>query len=100
MDSLLEIPGALGGFGALGLLVWWGLRLMRQGAEDRQGAADQLTAERAQHTKIVAEKDQLIAELQRMLEAERREKWAAQDSAAVYRRRLGLDEVDTGDRSS
>lgn len=84
MDPL-DVPGALGGFGALGLLVWWGVKVMRQMAEDRR---DRIS-ERTQYAKVLAERDQTIADLRTRLESERQARWKAEDAAAEYRRRLG-----------
>lgn len=86
MDPI-DVPGWLGGFGALGLLVWWGVKVMRQMTEDRR---DRLS-ERTHYAKTLAERDETIRDLRARLEAERQARWRAEDAAADYRRRLGED---------
>ena len=89
MELLSDVPGALGGFTALGLLGWFGVRVMRQMSEDRRHSADQLHTEREQHAKLLAERDALISDLQKRLDAEREARWKAEDSAAKWRRKAG-----------
>lgn len=96
MEWLPDVPNALGSAGALGLLAWWGLRVMRQSAEDRKGASDHLDRERRQHAEVLAERDRIIAERDRQiaalrdrLESERQARWKAEDSAARWRREAG-----------
>lgn len=126
-DQLPDLPTLAPGLGVLGLLMWFLIRVMRQSSGDRSGYEkaiadlatrhdtqiaevrkqhdDQIAELRQQHTDQIADLRgqvtilrQEVADLRTEVERQRALRWAAEETAARYRRQLGLpaEEVPGG----
>lgn len=84
-DVLPQLETLVPAGGALALLAVLYVRLLVHQRTDRVDARSELATARRR-----------IVELEAEVETQRRLRWAAEDAAAKYRRRLGLDGADDG----
>lgn len=88
------MPGLLqAGLGG-GLLVWLYVRLLMHHRQDRTEHRAELAAVRQQHAKEMTGARARIAELEQLLETEKRRRWEVEE--AHHRRQLGLPTVNRG----
>lgn len=94
VDILPDLEVIVPSLGVLGLLGWLIVRLAIQNRQDRIDHRDARADLREQVRALRGE----LAETHRQLDEARRARWAAEDKAAEYRRRLAVHEGLDGER--